>query len=599
MGVKEKGFADWIVSTFSETVKNLGPTDISHFDVVCIDINPLLHTCLRNAKTEAKFVKLLFVDLDRCLRLTIPQSVVYLAVDGSPPLAKMKEQIRRRKSKAPSKNKHLDSSSITPGTAFMLRVTEYLHYYCARYLATKHHATNLQFIVDPAETPGEGEAKIMKFLCQNASRLQDRKVAIFSGDSDVIIQSLLNPVPNIYVLRNGVGQYIAVSVSKLRHAIQSDCGETTSTEQRVITDFAVLVMMSGNDYIRKLRGARMSKVWPVYKKFRLESRNDARWSERYLINEAERFDFGVLQELLVRIRRLTIRAAFKPDLAISLSMLGLSSDPPGLISDLTADIDSDEEYPDEVPIPREQKVDKYTRHIPNYLESLLWTLKMYRTGVCPDVTFIQVGFYLTIEQILTFIARDLPVSKDIAAPSNEHFSALVTFLCTVSLLDASKSILIPESWRLAFALTELRSLSRSMIHDTSLVNDTIRVQSLVYQMGQLIVSCIDPSSPIVQLLTYGQAPIMLSQSRKTPQWNATFRQLGTSHLELWSGVEVLVPCLPHDPSLSISSLSELILLRSPHNGQTKPEDAGMDWPFKTRRPKAAQEPLRKTLGRKK
>lgn len=590
MGIKEKGFAEWVGLEFPDVVRDLGQTDKSHFDVVCIDVNPLLHTCLRTAKNEARFVKALFADLDRCMRLTIPQGTVYLAVDGSPPLAKMKEQIRRRRSKKSSKHGNLDSSQITPGCTFQLRVTEYLHYYAARYLSTKYHTSSLRIIIDGAETPGEGEAKIMQYLFSHSAYLQQSQVAVFSGDSDVIIQSLLSPVKDIFVLRPGIASFAAFSTARLRQNIIAAVGGAQNLNTtRVILDFSVLVMFSGNDYIHKLRGGRMSKIWPVYKRFRLDAIKDKKWRQRYLLHDFDTFDFEVLQEVLVRIRRLTIKAAFRPDLTISLAMLGLSASETPAYVDTTALSDSDDDEPEPEPglpsITREQKSSNYTKHIANYLESLLWTLRMYMTGQCPDVTFTQVGNYLTLEQLLTFIARDLQSTRLIRTPENHNTTALITILCTITLLSLKKIDLVPSSWHKVFSSEPLRILTQSMINDGVLSGESIRVQNLIYAMGEHIVTCVNPSSPVVQLLTFRQCPVVFSQSYRQKGAATRLRKLGTSHAELWSGVDVTLPDLEFDSSLFVINHYVSDEISRPEIAPCNGPERTSVWPFNARKPR--------------
>ncbi|CCG81852.1 5'-3' exoribonuclease [Taphrina deformans PYCC 5710] len=577
MGIKEKGFADWVAATFPDVVRELGSSDKAYFDTVCIDVNPLLHTCMRTSATEARFVKALFADLDRCLRLTIPSSTVYLAVDGSPPLAKMKEQIKRRRSKAPSKDKHLDSSQITPGCTFQLRVTEYLHYYAARYLATKNHPLQLRFIVDGAATAGEGEAKIMRYLYNNIHNLQERSVAVFSGDSDVVVQSLLSSVQDIYVLRPGVFNSIAISISRLRQVIIAETGGLKLVKMsNVIKDFSVMIMFSGNDYMHKLRGGRISKTWPVYKKFRQEAITSSKWYDRYLVLPGDTFDIEVLQELLTRIRRLTIRAAFVPDMKISLAMLGLSGT--SMVS--RPELESDESHSDvELDnINKEKRSPHYTPHIFNYLQSLLWTLAMYSTGRCPDVTFTQLGEYLSIEQILTFIARDIKHSRAPTIPEVEGITSLLTILCPISLLGVNKVHLVPASWRPVFSSDFVRDLCHSMINDATLKTGSERVKTLIYHIGQHVVSVVDPASAIIQLLTYGAAPLVLSRgNRPRPRWALPWQELGTSNAEIWDGVEIMQPQLSPDDYLFVREYVER---------QAAPEDHASiahmtpsTWPF--------------------
>lgn len=548
MGVKQKGFFQWLQTTFGNAVSEINVTDVGKFEAVCIDVNALIHTNMRRAKTEAKFVKALYVDLNRCLRLASAHSVIYLAVDGSPPLAKMREQIKRRKTKSSfnSKKSTLDASCITPGTSFMLRLTGYLHHYAQSYLVKRPYASTLSIIVDGAETAGEGEAKIMQFLSRSAAHLTNRWVAVFSGDSDVIMQAMLSPVPNICVLRTSPEENMAVSIPQLRRRIGQECGgslEEAGNHHRAIIDFCILVMFSGNDYMRKLRSAPIMKSWPVYKQFRLEALADSVWRHRYMITSHGTLDLAVLREILTRVRRTKHKREFQPNMSLSLSMLGLSMGDPSSGTDTLDDEGNESDGndsdllpdPDLPKITAEEKSPHYTKHIPNYLESILWTLSMYSTGTCPDFYFSQIGQILTIEQILTAISRDLVHSRPFTVPYDPSQSVLMTIVSTITLLDAKKADLILEAWKATFISSNLQALSHSLVYDSQVVNERERVKVLVTQMEQGLMSQVDSSSNAVKILTSRQYPIVISgQKYRRPGRTYMPPLLGNDYDGVWN-----------------------------------------------------------------
>lgn len=488
MGIKEKGFAEWVMSQFPDSVRVLAPTDAAAFSHVLIDMNPLIHTNLRTAKDEKQCIKRLFADLDKLLRLTQPQQLVYLAVDGAPPLAKMKEQIRRRRSRAPSKEKRkLDSSQITPGCAFMMRLTTYLQYYAARYLASfKNRTGQLRFIVDGADTQGEGETKIMAYLASHANHITG-SVAVYSGDSDVVVQSLLSPISQLFVIRYSPDQIVALSMRSLRCAIAMPSADTDSySSYRHLVDFVFLVLFSGNDYIQKLRGAKISKVWPIYKAFRRETT----WQGRHIVSSMyDNFDVEVLAELLQRIR-LDGRKARGPKGRSRLFQPELSAVAPADTSNgaeaSDADEDEDEEEQEDgytefdraaatmnpeflqslAPVKREPehvlRSDTYTHHMRDYFYSLFWCLQMYQHGRCPDYLFLPRRSILTIEQVLTFMARDLPTLPFSFTLAGHEPLPNLAVAC--ALLGKHKNLLLPKHSQQAFAQDAIRELLFLMLY---------------------------------------------------------------------------------------------------------------------------------------
>uniref|UniRef100_A0A0A9YG36 5'-3' exoribonuclease 1 n=1 Tax=Lygus hesperus TaxID=30085 RepID=A0A0A9YG36_LYGHE len=88
--------------------------------------------------------------IDHIVELVKPKQLLYLAVDGVAPRAKMNQQRERRfrsaqvkavelkessDSSAADVRHYFDSNCITPGTTFMLHLSEYLQYYVAKRVA--------------------------------------------------------------------------------------------------------------------------------------------------------------------------------------------------------------------------------------------------------------------------------------------------------------------------------------------------------------------------------------------------------------------------------------------------------------------------------
>lgn len=129
-----------------------------------------------------------------------PQEV-FLAIDGVVPMAKIKQQRLRRfksvwmteeeKKEGTRENKpSWDTNCITPGTAFMKRLTQTLQTLCAK------HA---HWSVSGADEPGEGEHKIMRKLRER--EVSAEPILIYGLDADLILLTLLNAKSPAYLVR--------------------------------------------------------------------------------------------------------------------------------------------------------------------------------------------------------------------------------------------------------------------------------------------------------------------------------------------------------------------------------------------------------------
>jgi 5'-3' exoribonuclease 1 len=126
--------------------------EIPEFDNFYLDMNGIIHNCSHPNDddpsfriSEDKIFNDIFHYLEVLFRIIKPKKVLFMAVDGVAPRAKMNQQRGRRfrsakeaeeqELKALSKGIQLptearfDSNCITPGTAFMSRLHEQLKYF--------------------------------------------------------------------------------------------------------------------------------------------------------------------------------------------------------------------------------------------------------------------------------------------------------------------------------------------------------------------------------------------------------------------------------------------------------------------------------------
>jgi len=315
------------------------------FDHVLIDANQFLHTSLRKAynRRATRYKESVPIDeqeqldadiVEHCLLLflreinrittttAVPRKSLVVALDGSPSAAKLEMQRSRRYSiynKAENQERQIEvlkqrgwrdsdfnfsggrkklslfgkhernrvTLNITPGTAFMDRVTDALLYWAWQRLTRQ---PRVRVYISPSSVHGEGEVKLLDWIThghelsmpksRKMNIKQNETVAILGGDSDLVLMGLVVPpsiTHNIHVILPGErGKSMVASVwqttrmmarmiegtatygtkrskkSKIKRKRQLSLNEINQAR----IDTTLLIIMNGNDYLPKLRGCR-------------------------------------------------------------------------------------------------------------------------------------------------------------------------------------------------------------------------------------------------------------------------------------------------------------------------------------------------------
>lgn len=211
------------------------------FDNLYLDMNGIIHPCChpegkKAPENENEMFLEIFRYIDRLFHMIRPRKLLYMAIDGVAPRAKMNQQRSRRfrssqesKLTQESKEKSMalllqvpdenvgtsiddmklsfDSNCITPGTKFMHDLSLALNYYIIDKINTDSGWSNIRVILSDSSVPGEGEHKIMEFIRKQRASLQhdpNTQHVIYGLDADLIMLSLATHEPHFRVLREDV-----------------------------------------------------------------------------------------------------------------------------------------------------------------------------------------------------------------------------------------------------------------------------------------------------------------------------------------------------------------------------------------------------------
>ncbi|KAI5166850.1 5'-3' exoribonuclease 2 [Nematocida sp. ERTm5] len=276
----------WIAKRYPKSINAVSGQEV---DNLYLDLNGIIHPCChpRNREppgSEEEMFREIFKTVDHLVSIVRPKHLLYIAVDGVAPRAKMNQQRERRFRPKDASDGHVeggfDPNTITPGTPFMYR----LHCAIIRYIEQRQSAgingwKQLAVIYSGCDVPGEGEHKVYDFV--RSIKGTGVRHVICGLDADLIFLSLATHEKSFKVLRedvfflekeerstcklckkeghstgncnpNAFPPYIYLDIDIIRRYLYTDFSTAINARfdfERILDDWIFVCFFVGNDFL--------------------------------------------------------------------------------------------------------------------------------------------------------------------------------------------------------------------------------------------------------------------------------------------------------------------------------------------------------------
>lgn len=243
---------------------------------------------------EEKLVREVATRIESYISIIRPTNVLYISFDGVAPLAKMEQQrTRRYKTNFISNinydtintcdSKKWNTSSITPGTCFMEKLSNYIYFHF-NHREKQYNVKNIY--VSCSDKPGEGEHKLYTHIRQHDTN--NSCIAVYGLDADLIMLSIfhLKYCDNIYIFReapeflknsipidvkNNTNEPYFLDIKYLSISIINEMGCYDNNMNR-IDDYVFMCFLLGNDFLphfpsMNIRTHGITVLLDIYKKY--------------------------------------------------------------------------------------------------------------------------------------------------------------------------------------------------------------------------------------------------------------------------------------------------------------------------------------------
>jgi len=291
----------WLSERYPCLSEKVQEWQIPEFDNLYLDMNGIIHNCshpndddVHFRITEEQIFKDIFNYIDFLFKTIKPRKVMFMAIDGVAPRAKMNQQRSRRfrtakeaqdkeqeavkKGESLPETARFDSNCITPGTTFMIKLQEQLKYFVVKKVSTDELWKNVKVYLSGHEAPGEGEHKIMDFIRYSKSQPDYdpyTRHCLYGLDADLIMLGSVSHEPYFSLLREEVKyvktktadkkptspekiNFYLLHLSILRDYLEIEFAEIKEKHpslfniENIIDDWVFMCILVGNDFIPHL-----------------------------------------------------------------------------------------------------------------------------------------------------------------------------------------------------------------------------------------------------------------------------------------------------------------------------------------------------------
>ncbi|CAM9202280.1 unnamed protein product [Ectocarpus sp. 12 AP-2014] len=387
-------------------------------DNLYLDMNGVIHMCTHHNDdefielNEKEMFRRIFIFTDRMFKLVRPRRLMYLAVDGTAPRAKMNQQRSRRfrSSKEAEVNMaemvmrdgklpevtRFDSNCITPGTDFMFKLTKAFQAWIEYKMDTDPFwQQNARVVFSGPDVPGEGEHKVMDYIREARETepdwRDDLRHCLYGLDADLIMLSLVTHEKHFSLLREKMSvrhsrrkkpkdpitytrnDFELMEVSLLREMLRLQFQSQANDPklpfkfelERVIDDFVFMCILVGNDFLPNvphldISDGALNHMMNMYKLLLPKMGGYLTKKDQIHHGRLEMFMHEVSRREAMYFRR---RGVEESDLVLQ---------DPGKYTDRY--------YKTKLNLDPEQEEEKRAV-VKHYLEGLYWVLKYYHVGV--------------------------------------------------------------------------------------------------------------------------------------------------------------------------------------------------------------------------
>ena len=292
MGVPR--FFSWVNKNYNVIIDPIVKPNEFYFDLNCLlhpkcfeiagevlKENPNYDLIKNKDKLESMMFTKIIEYMEEILEFVQPTDLIYIAIDGVAPMAKMKHQrLRRFKSVkeqeirneilSAHKNPILqkwNNAVITPGTNFMKKLAIVLLKFAKEY-QPKYQTKNVNIILSTSNTHGEGEHKVHQYLKEQNSN--DKTRVVYGLDADLLFLTLATHIPKLYVFREAVHidekstkKFLMVDMDLLKKGIFEEIQSHVKKEldiTQVINDYIIMGFLLGNDFLPNIPSLSLSPI---------------------------------------------------------------------------------------------------------------------------------------------------------------------------------------------------------------------------------------------------------------------------------------------------------------------------------------------------